>query len=236
MERLGLHHEYLLFALQDVTGKSLVGGFEASYALAGALVAEMQVRDRLVAVKANVFGLRPGPFSPGALGMAEGRLEGQQISMKRCMGRITQHWFSSIGPIRVAALSELVQVGALEPTQDTFLFIPWRMRYPEADPRFEDAARQRLRSHLETRGDGDAPEPDDLLLSLLRVTKLLGNVWSEAELERLKPAIDARTQRAPVGQIVKELVREAEAAAAATGAAYTCPAAFRDDLDADPPI
>ena len=39
------HHFEHSFALHDVTGKSLVGGFYATYALAGALVAEMQVQD-----------------------------------------------------------------------------------------------------------------------------------------------------------------------------------------------
>ncbi|MCB9674163.1 MAG: GPP34 family phosphoprotein [Alphaproteobacteria bacterium] len=231
MGGLGLHHEYLLFALHDVTGKSLVGGFYATYALAGALVAEMQVTERLVAVKANTFALRPGPRSPGALGMAEERLEGRQLTMKKCIGAVSHRFLSGIGYIRAAALEELASKGIVSPVQDRFLFVPWRMRYPEVDGQAEEAIRNRLREHIRVVGDGDAPGRDDLFLSLLRVSKLLGNVWTDAELERLKPALEERTKRAPIGKLVKELVRDAEAAAAAAGAAYTCPAAFRDFED-----
>jgi len=228
---LGIHHEFLLCALNDMHGTWSVKGFKASFALAGALVAEMQHRERLVAVKANTFALRSGAMSTGALGMAEGRLEGRQLSMKKTIAAVNTYWFSGVGQIRVAALDELHRAGLVRKEQDTFLFIPWRLRYPEVDGEEEERIRARLRRHIATAGDGDAPGRDDLLLSILRTTKLLDGIWSEAELERLKPAIDERTRRAPIGVLIRDLARESEAAAAAAATAYTCAAAFQDFED-----
>lgn len=228
---LGLHHEFLLLALEDVRGTRLLGHYEDKYGLAGALVAEMQLRDRLAPVAADVFALRQGPLSSGALGLAEQRLEGKQLSLKRTLRRVANVWLSDISAIRTAALEELVRAGVLTREADRFLIVTWRMRYPEVDSAVEGALRSRLRRHVQTVDDGDAPMRDDLLLSLLRGTKLLRTVWSEGELATVKPAIDARTRRAPIGRTVRRVAEDARAAAAAAAASFGCPA-LEDDPEA----
>ncbi len=222
--RLGLHHEFLLCSLCDVEGTTFLGGHRPSYCLAGALVAEMQERERLVTVGPNEFALAAGPLSTDALGLAEARLEGVKVDMKTAIRKVSWYWFSSVAPIRTAALDELVDAGILGRTQDTFLFIPWRMRYPERDPEVENAIRQRLRHHVATITDGDAPTRDDLLLSLLRVGRLYDTIWTKNEIRALKPQLDERTKRAPLGKLVYDLIKEAEAAAAAAAANYACAA------------
>jgi hypothetical protein len=231
---LGLHHEFLLASLCDVKGTSFLGGNRPSFCLAGALVAEMQERERLVTVGPNEFALASGPMSTDALGLAEARLGEDKWSMKKAVSRVAWYWFSSVAPIRTAALEELVAAGILHKTQDTFLFIPWRMRYPERDPEVENALRQRLRTHVATATDGDAPSRDDLLLSLLRVGRLYDTIWSKDEIRALKPQLDERTKRAPLGKIVHTLIQEADAAAAAAAANYTCAASALWVFDGDP--
>lgn len=219
---LGLHHELLLLDLLDDHGTYQSGGNLHSYGLSAAAVAELEQRGRLKVAGADLFGIASGEPSGGALGIAEGRLRDQPRSMKASISRVNSaFWSSPIAQIRRAALDELVRAGILAPRTDTFIFVPWRTRYVTVDSTTEHAIVARLRTHLARVDGSDPPRRDDLLISLLRAMELLTAVWSEAELQRLRPAIEERTRRAPIGKLAWELAREADAAAAAAALAAT---------------
>ena len=218
-EPLGMHHEVLLLDLHDRTGKRHVGSYIAGFGLAAACVGELEHRGRLKVAGADRFGLAAGSGSRGALGLAEAALGTEIRSLKKCIAVVTNQWFSSpINRIRDAALRELCGAGFLEKRTDYFLIVPWRTRYPEGDGRAERALIDRLRTHLHAVDGNTPPLRDDMLLSVLRAMDLLGSVWSERELQQVRPAIEARTKRAPIGRLAWELARDAEAAAAAAAA------------------
>lgn len=214
MDDLGLHHAFLLLAIDDARGVRSVAHAEESFTLAGAFVAEMQLRDRLVAVEADRFALPPGPLSPGVLGQAEERLVDRSLSLKQCLSRVAWVWFSSIAPLRRAALDELVAAGVLEQQDDRFLSIRWRSRWPERDPTVERALRAGLADHVRSVSPADPPGRQDLLLSLLRVAGLLPEVLAELATSHAE-VVQERTRLAPIGRTVHALIEEQKAAAAA---------------------
>ena len=60
--------------------------------------------------------------------------------------------------------------------------------------------RRRLRAHLQSVDDADPPYRDDGLISLLRATDLLTQVWSPDEVQKqLRPLIIERTRRVSLG-------------------------------------
>lgn len=211
---LGLHHGFLLLVTDDHRGTPQVGSLSLNYGLAGAYVAELQLRGRLVAEAADTFRLGSGPASTGSLGSAEARLDGFSGSLKRAIGRIGG-WGANAR--RFAACEELAAMGALRREDDVFLLIRWRTRWPTADPEVESTLTEHLDRYLEAPPPGP-PTWEDLLVSLLRGSKALDHVWSPARLAALRPAIEERTRVAPIGRIVRTVVVEAEAAAAAAAA------------------
>lgn len=211
---IGLHHAFLLLVTDDHRGTPQIASMSLGYGLAGAFVAELQLRDRLVPEAADTFRLRPGPPSTGSLGAAEARLDGFSGSLRRAIGRLGG-WGANAR--RFAACEELVAMGALRREDDVFLFVRWRSRWPTDDPSVESGLAEHLDRYLADPPPGP-PTWEDLLVSLLRGSKALPHVWGPARLAQLRPAIVERTKVAPIGRIVRIVVQEAEAAAAAAAA------------------
>lgn len=213
MSSLSLPHQVTLIQLHDTHGTSHVDSNWNTYLLAGAIIAELQLQDRLAVVRADCFALRAGPPLSGLLGEAEAKLGTGQRSMAKTLGALVGFW--GIGELRERLIDELVSVGAIKRETDHFLFIPYRWRYPTDDPSVEQSLIQALRHYLDTVQADAPPTRPDLLLSLLRAAKLLEHVWTAEELPSRLPRIHERTRRAPIGKVVKQCVEDAEAAAAA---------------------
>lgn len=225
---LSLPHALLLLEYDDVHGTSRLGQLSRAYGLCGAVVAELQVLGRLRPVRANVFAItQQGEPLDGAFGLAEQQIGARQLSLKKHLGRLGA-WGAS--KLRAAFLDELVQAGHLRREQDKLLFVTWRVRYPEQDPTLERDLIAALRRYVDDVPADQPPGREDLLLSLLRGLRLLDAVWTEDELITRRERIDERTRLAPIGRDVRQVIRDAEAAAAAAGAAFGCPAvALNDD-------
>lgn len=216
-----LHHQFLLLELDDERGTSAISdSILRQNAVLGAVVAELQLQERLVPVGADVFAIRAGQApAAGSLGLAEGRLAGRRTPMtiKTCLSRLGG-WSSKI---RRAALAELIELGALREERDRLWILTWRTRYPEDDPAVERTVRERLGWWVANVRPEDPPAREDLLLSLLRVSKLLP--WSLKAPARgsVEERVLERTNRAPIGKVVRDLTRETHAAIAAAAAAGT---------------
>ncbi len=198
--QLTLAHQLLLLELDDTTGSSLITDFILRYfALGGALVAELNLRDRLVATSANEFAIVDGPPLPGVLGLAEGFFPPRPLDLNHCVYRLGNR----ADELRSAVLEELVQAGALRKDKDKFWLLTYRTRWPTQEEAIERTLVEHLRAWLPSATQDAAPSRDDLLLSLLRCAGLLTTVWTEAELEQLRPLIDELTDRAPIGATVR---------------------------------
>jgi hypothetical protein len=210
-----LPHDYLLLALDDGRGTSLVADTTVhSYAMSGAWLAEMMFQERVLPAAANLLQLRSGPLSEGSLGVVEKQLEGFKAGKQLwCLNRLIG--FNGTWLCRLAA-DDLVAMGVLRAEQDKLWLIPYRTRHPSSDMSAERALRQRLRAHLQTVDHSTAPTRDDALIGLLRVAKILTSVWTEEELRHLRPLIVERTKRSSLGKVVKKAADAAKVAIAAS--------------------
>ena len=198
-----LPHQLLLLELDDETGRSLASdSLVQSCTLAGAVLAELQLRERLLPVEANRFALASGEPLAGALGLAEGRLPARP----RTLAELISHLGMKIKPVRMALLTELEEAGALRREDDRLWIVTWRTRWTEADPTLETTLVAHLRDWLDGMTEDVAPSREDLLLSLLRASKLLETVWRPEELEHLDTLIRERTERAPIGKSVTSAI------------------------------
>ena len=111
--------------------------------------------------------------------------------------------------------------GALREQQDKLWIVPYRTRFPTGDGAVEQSVREHLHTWLAEVPVDAGPQREDLLLSLLRCTRILDSVWSESELETLRPQIDKRTEMSPIGKEVKRSADQTRAAVAASIAAGT---------------
>jgi len=219
---LTLAHDYVLLSLDDHSGQTLVeDSFMLRSAVSAAWIGEMMFTDRLVPVSAGKFALRPGPLSKGLLGEVEKALEGgKPADLRTCMSWLWGTWTTNdiAGWVR----DDLVAKGVLRHEQDKWWFIAYNTRHPTADMTTELSIRERLRKHLATVGESDPPHRDDALISLLRASELLEQVWAPRELEALRPLIVERTKRASLGLEAKHAADAARAAVmAATVVAIT---------------
>lgn len=195
-----LPHRLLLIELDPTTGLSGISNLGLRwYALAGAILAELQLQDRLVAGSADVFGFAGQELLEGALGRAEAPLRRNRRpqTMEALIRQLYQRSFRT----RRDYLSELLHAGALAAEADPVL--PWRTRWRPTEVRDERIGE--LRTWMSSVRPEDPPEREDLLLSLLRCTQLLDRVWSGIELAHLGARIEHRTERAPIGQLVHDM-------------------------------
>jgi len=214
-----LLHDYLLLSLDDHSGKpDVVDGYAASAAIGAALWAELQLIGAVGAVSADRYLLGEAAEGlDGVLGVAVDRLRRDKpFKATWAISRLGHQRH------RQLALEELVAGGVLREERDKLWIITWRRRWPTTDgSTHEEDLRGRLRLWLQTVSQDTPPGREDLLLSLLRYTKLLGQLWSEGELARLRPLIEERTRRAPVGQLAKQVADSTRAAVTAATAAAT---------------
>lgn len=217
---LALHHAFLLLVHDDVKGTPVVDAFSLSLGFAAAMVGELNLRERLVPTAADTFVLRPGERSDGALGQAEARLEGFSGTMKKAIGRVANGGFLPRRSIR--GMPELAELGAVREEPDHLLFVRWRTRWPIDDPTAKIALLARLDAWLDA-ADGP-PCRDDLLLSLLRGARALPHLWDADRLDAARTRLERRTRLAPLGRLVRELVRDAETSAMVASTSFGPPA------------
>lgn len=209
---LSLPHQVLLIELEDKFGLSNLDWTWSRYLLAGAVVAELQILDRLVATQPNRLAIRADlPPLPGALGEGEAKLVGKERTIEGCITTLMGFW--GTGALRLQFIDELIELGALRREADVFIFLPWRWRHPTKDGSVERKVIGALKDHVDHVKGNKPPGRLDLLLSLLRAAGLLDQIWTPSALERKRPTIDERTKRAPIGKAVLTCVRQAQAAA-----------------------
>lgn len=207
-----LAHDFYLLSLDDSTGSSLLeDDIMLKAAISAAWLGEMMFADRLIPTSANVFALAPGALSPGILGRVEkGLVEAEPAPLQTHITTLWGWWTQNdlLGWIQ----DDLVARGVLRVEADKFWFITYNTRHPALDMTKELSTRQRLRQHLSTVRAEDPPCRDDALISLLRASKILDTVWTEAEQVVLQAQIEERTKRAPLGLEAKNSAEGTRAA------------------------
>ena len=213
--QLPLHEEVLLLALRDEQGTTDAGSMY-SYAVGGALLAELLLHDRvaLEQVRRSVL-VTVKPATQIGDPILDEALHRVRTASRRASART---WVSRFGQLRlkVRIAERLRQKGILRLDEGRVLWIFTRDVYPQLDPNPERRIIERLRPVFLT----DAPPADDrtaILASLAAAASLLGPVLSSAERKERKARI-RQVARGQVGGAAATAASEAVQAAISAAA------------------
>ena len=215
--------ELLLLALDDTTGRQLLGTDRLDPALGGALVAELALAERI-----GVTGPEQGWSRRGRLTVTDPRPT-DDVELDRALaaavaaeGRKVKDLVSGMSSRRVTKglrdrLAErLARAGALQRVDEKVLgLFPWTT-WPAGDRGPEDEVRRRLHGALVA---GTTPaERTVVLVALLRVAGLLPKVLPDQD----RRLVQRRAKELSEGDWVAGAVKQAldEVAAAATAAVF----------------
>jgi hypothetical protein len=214
--------EYLLLALDDKTGKPLIGSDRLEPALGGALIAELALLERIGVTPKEAGWSKRGrvaitslkPTDDPELDAALQRLaESEGKRVKDLLSSFTSKKVRLSHGVRDRLLERLAAASMLVRTEGTVLgFIP-RTTWPAGDREPEDHVRRRLQSALV---GGEIPaERMVALIALLQVTGLLPKVVSTEDKKALRARAKQLTEGDWAAKAVKDAIEEAAAASAA---------------------
>ena len=220
--------EFLLLALNNESGKPMLGSDRLEPALGGALIVELALMER-IGVTPHSDGWRKRgrvtvtnltPTDDPELDVALQRLtEREGTKVKDFVSEFSTKKVRVTYKLRERLLDRLARSGAVTRQEGTVLgFIP-RTTWPAQDVSAEGDVRARLRGALV---DGTTPtERTVALIALLQVTGLVTKVLPDADKKLVKARAKALTEGDWAAKAVKDAIDEVAAAttAAATAAA-----------------
>lgn len=212
----------MLLALRDETGTLESHATMHSYALGGAILAELLLAGRIEVEsgKKRLVNLICND-SPGNA-VLDDALALIAIAKRR---RKAEHWvskFAHISRLRHRIAVELARKGILRDDEKTVLLLFKRKVYPTLNPTPERRLLEKLRLAITEEGRRIAPETG-ILLALAHGTGLLKAHFDRALLKKNKKRLDRLTDGELVGGVARDAVAAANAAivAATTAAATT---------------
>lgn len=218
-QTLSLPEEILLLALHDEKGTV---GIESmySYAVGGAVVAELALRGRIRLAESGKKKL---------VEIVSDQPTGKQF-LDDCLARIAEDpkvrpvekWvsrFAETKQLKHRLAQQLCDLGILSADEDKILLLFTRRIYPELDPRPERELVERLRRAV-LFSSGSVEARTAVVISLAHHSGLLRNALSKKEIKEHK----ARIEEIGSGDAVSEATRDAiEAVQAAIVVACTIP-------------
>ncbi|WP_345360379.1 GOLPH3/VPS74 family protein [Actinoallomurus liliacearum] len=210
--RLTLADELLLLALREEDGSALIGSAELDCGVAGALLAELALAERVQLVDGRVVAADQSPLGDPDL---DGLLASITADGKP---RKAEQWVSRTrrDEIRKRRLGRLAAIGILEEREHKFLFFK-HTSYPERDPGPEQELRARLRAVLD---GAPADERSGALLAIVHACRLDRKAFPDVDGKVLRGRVREITEEQWAGRAVAKVIASIHAAVmAATSAA-----------------
>ena len=208
--RLGLHQEMMLLALRDEEGTLERSAGWYRTAVAGALFAELLLRERIKVTddkKQLVDLVSEEPLHDELLDECLGLI----ASPRR--RRRAQQWiwkFGNLKRLRHRVAESLCSVGVLRRDEDKVLLVFTRQIYPTLDPEPERQLIERMRAAIFEDSD-EVDSRTALVASLAHTTGLINATFDKRELKKRK----ARFEELASGELVAEAAAQAVKAAQA---------------------
>jgi hypothetical protein len=208
---LKFHEELLLLALKDKEGTVYGGAAMYAYAMAGGIIAELVLANRieLDAGKNPLVTVIDG--SPLDDAMLSGFLDDIARAKRR---KRSQSWIGHIahaGKLKDRTGGKLCDMGILDQVQGKVLFVFRQTKFPTRDMRPEDALISRLRDAIFN--DDAAVEPRTAtLIGLASASGLLDAVFGRKELKRRKQRIASIIENDQIGAATKAAIDAVRAA------------------------
>lgn len=213
--RLTLADELLLLALREQDGRALIGSAELDCGLAGALLAELALAERVRLVGGRIRAVDPSPLGDPDLDALLQRIVADRRARK------PERWVDRTrrDDVRKRRLARLAEIGVLEARDHRFLFFK-HTTYSERDPRYEQELRARLRAVMEgAPADGRA----GALLAIVHACGLDRKAFREVNGRLLRRRVKEVTKDEWAGQAVAKAIASTRASvsAATTAAAMS---------------
>jgi len=216
---LTLPGELTLLALDGETGRSRVESMDLDALLAGAVLTELVLRDRITLDGRRVCGAEAVPTGEPLLDDALARVARERRS--RTLDWWVAHLRKGLGR---QVLDDLVARGLVRMESRRMFGIFPATRVPETDGVAEELIRTRLNMVVL---DGVDPDPRTAALAALLTAPLARRVWSAADIKAARARLRALAQRDTVAASVRRAIETAQTAllvvagAAAVGATMT---------------
>ncbi|WP_431284918.1 GOLPH3/VPS74 family protein [Humitalea sp. 24SJ18S-53] len=202
---LTIPEELLLLMLDDSTGRVHDRAAPSGdFALAGAVLAELAMRNRIDTDPKHLFVADSTPLGDPMLDGVLARIAaaGRQED--------SRWWIETLSreapDFREALFARLVARGILRVEDGKFLWLFSERRYPVVSDKEEREVKARL---LGVIFDDEIPEPHDaLLLGLARAAGLFGLILSAEELDSAQPRIDQVAGLEDISRAVSAAVRD----------------------------
>lgn len=221
---LPLHEEILLLALKDEKGTTAVGSMYA-YALGGAILAELLLRERvaLERVKKSDLVVVTQPTQTGEAVLDEA-LERIRTGRRRAAAKTWVARLAQTRGLRVRVAERLRQKGILKVAEDRVLLVFTRKVYPALDPGPERRIVERLRSVILS-DDDPSDARTALLASLAAAASLLDGVVDKGERRERKARLKQLARGQVAGQATSAAIEAVKAAVIAATTAASSAAA-----------
>jgi len=208
---LFLHEELLLLALRDEEGT--ISASMYPYALAGAMLAELMLHERIQVEDTKIKLVHLTSDSPLGDPLLDECLE--KIAKAERADSLAD-WverFTAVKHLKDRVAEGLCERGILRAEKGTFLFVFPKITYPEVDHGPEGKVLQRLQAAIFSESE-DLDTRTAVLLSLASSTGMLPTIFDPKELKPRQEHIDRITQGEQVGQAAKEAIEAMQAALA----------------------
>lgn len=208
--KLYLHEEITLLALRDRTGTLLTATY--NYAVAGAVLAELLLRER---VRVEAHGRKKLIELVAAQPLGDPLLDECLEKVVAAKRRATpQSWvcrFAQVRQLKHRVAGKLCQLGILRADEAKVLLIFRRKIYPELDPRPERELKERLRKAIFTETAGvDARTV--ILVSLAQGAGLLPAIFDRKQVRERKQRIARLTSGEIAGKATRDAIAAMQAA------------------------
>ena len=218
--RLFLHEEIMLLALRDEEG-TVVGGTHYTYALGGAILAELLLQER---VKVDDSRRKKLLTVKSARRIGDPLLDECLEKVKSAKRRASlQTWvgrFAGIKQLRHRVALALCERGILRADEATVLLIFKRKVYPEVDPKPERELIERLRQAVFTYTNELDPHTV-VLAALAHGSGILKVVFDKKKLKGRKKRLEQLTKGHVAGKATREAIEAMQAAVVAAMVATT---------------
>lgn len=198
--------EVVLLLLRDHDGKFVrVPNWSLEYAMAGAVLMDLAMRNRIDTDLENLILVDPTP-------VGDGLLDPTLAEIAEAETHSTRHWVERTveraEAIHEESLSRLVERGILERQEKSFLWAFRSRRYPMVDGRAEREVKLRIMGVLFS---DDIPDPRDIMLiCLVDACSIFNELLSRAELNNAADRIAQVRKMDLIGQATAKAIRDIE--------------------------
>ena len=200
--------EEILLLMLDDDGLFLpIRGGAVEHILVGAVLMDLAFANRIDTdpEKLQVLDSTPtgNPLLDGALEHIAGA--GETMNTKAWVEVLAREHAADI---RQRAMDSLIERGILEAKDEKFLWVFHSRRYPTIDGRVQRGVKLRMEDVLLS---DDMPDPRDVaLVCLVDACDILDDIFSEREMERVRPRVEQLRVMDLIGREVGSVIAEIE--------------------------